>query len=292
MPAFSRSAAASVLCGLFAAVLFASCYSTPSRDRGSLGDAMDAARDDSQDRSVPSKPRFPYDDPYDDPYDKPFVPVWPSPPVSKPNPPVAKPKQPQVPPSEVEPEEPAEPASIDPVDAETAFGIRYGVSPFVSGDADRIDDVSMLFGFAAGDTELFALLSAKLLEPASGSDLYLSTADNLTMFSIGGEFRRLPFPDRVFLSPWLGFGAEAFIMGWEFRNPLVAGSDTITSDMLGGFLLYPSLGAYLIRNSHASVSVFVLPAVSFFREVTAEGFNNDVFLPMLSCEAGVEILLR
>ena len=80
-------------------------------------------------------------------------------------------------------------------------------------------------------------------------------------------------------------------MGWNPAS-LKAGSDTISSDMIGGLTLYPSLGVYLSRNDFVSVSLFTLPAVSFFREVTAEGFNNDFFLPMLSCQAGLEVMIR
>ncbi|TAH54670.1 MAG: hypothetical protein EWM51_05815 [Treponema sp.] len=265
-------------CGLAAAVLFASCYSTPSRDRGSLSDAMDAARDDSEDRSVPDKPRYsrddPYDNPYDDPWNRPIIPVFPVRPAR-----------------DAGPEEAQSDAVAVSVDL--ILGLRYGISPYVlSNDADRLDDFAFLVGFSGESKELFATLSAKVIEPAAGSRLSLAIDGYPLMLSAGGEFRYLPFQGRTLLSPWIGFGAEVFIMGWEFKNPLQAGSDTITTDALGGINLYPSLGLYLVRNEHVSVSVFALPAASLFREMTAEGFDNDFFSPMLSCQAGVEVLFR
>lgn len=249
-------------------LLSVSCVTGSYRDRGSLSDAMDKARDDNEGSTkVPDRPRNPERD-RDRGHDRGHGrDRWAE-------------------------EDRASAASSAPELNLSSFnyGVRGSTSFVASGDqgSDWACDLVLLAGLSESmDLDLF--LGLKTVTPKAGSDIDLSVDGNLYFFRVGGDLSFYPLPERRFLSPFVTVGLGGFIMGWSFENALYSKSETIKSDSLGGAFLQCGAGLYLYRGERLRLSVGAHPEVYFFGTMTTEGFNNDYFSPMGSVNARVEL---
>lgn len=248
-------------------LLSVSCVTGSYRDRGSLSDAMDKARDDNEgSSSVPDRPRYPERD--RDRYPERDRDRW------------------------VEEDRAASASSSPELNLSSFnYGVRGSTSFMASGDqgSDWACDLVLLAGLSESmDLDLF--LGLKTVTPKTGSDIDLSVDGNLYFFRVGGDVSFYPLPERRFLSPFVTVGLGGFIMAWSFENALYSKSETIKSDSLGGAFLQCGAGLYLYRGERLRLSVGANPEVYFFGTMTTEGFNNDYFSPMGSVNARVELL--
>ncbi len=233
------------------ATLSVSCSSTPTRYRGSLSDAMDKSRDDYEgDRTVPDEPRAPtYPQPESYPaYDY----------------------------SESATAAPMPDGASGP--AEFWIGVRGGNGYYTSRDMEPLADGDVLAGGeTAPNIELDLYAGFRVNRAVSSSSLDSSIKDPLLFLKAGIEGRYSPLPDWPVLSPYLSAGMGGFYMGWNFRTPLISGSDTITSDSIGGFLMHIGAGVYIVRLDRFRVGIGIRPELYLFGAVTGEGFDNDYF---------------
>jgi len=257
---------------LSAATLFAcfflivSCSTTPSRYRGSLSDAMDKAKDDHEgDRSVPDdrlKPDYPRRDA----------------------------------PDRRDPVGPADSAPLPlytegPSDFWLGFRGGNGLGP--DRDIEPLSDGDIFAGGEASPNFEFDLYAGfKAAQAVDGSSLDERIKDPLLFLKAGVEGRYSPFPDWLFMSPYVSAGMGGFYMGWNFRNALTAGSETITSDSVTGLLLNVGAGIYPLRLERFRLGIGIVPEVCLFGPVTGEGFDNDYFDAFSSVKVIAEIAVK
>jgi len=108
-------------------------------------------------------------------------------------------------------------------------------------------------------------------------EVYKSIKHDSFTLNAGIEGRFYPLPKQTFMSPYLMGRIGGMILFWAFQNPLKAGSETISSDSLGGLLLGAGLGLDIIHNKGFKLGVIVIPEVLLFGEETSQGFTNDYF---------------
>lgn len=244
-----------------------SCASSPYRDRGSLGDAMDKARDDHEgSRRVPDRARPPdYDGPrYRGDDDGSYGGASGS----------------------------SGSSDVGSGFSDLSYGIR-GSTSILSYD-DCGPDWAADFVVTANATESLSggvFLGLRSVEPKRGSDLDLSVEGNLYFLRAGVEATYAPIPELRVFCPYFTCGLGGFLMLWEYENAIIAGAERIDSDTLGGVLLFCGVGVYPYRGERLRLSVGLLPEIYFFGSVTNEGFDNDYFSPMTSVSVRFELLL-
>lgn len=250
-----------VIVGAFALFALVSCASSPDRYRGSLSDAMDKARDDNEgSRSVPDYPvrgDYPQDEPEGPSVEDSSVPL-------------------------IAPGE----------DGGLVFGLR-GASVSQSSEAwDASFDGDICAGVGGDEGEFLFYAGVHVADPLPGSGADESIDGSVGFLRAGGELRWFPFPERTYLSPHLDVGMAGFTMGWTFKNPLIAGNETIESDNLGGAILSVGAGVYLARFEHLELGFRVVPEVYLYGDTTSEGFLNDFFAPYGVVKLSWEAYLR
>lgn len=280
-PDFTTFRPVSLAAGLLAAlVLLASCTSSPDRYRGSLSDAMDKARDDNEgSRAVPDYPYPERDDP----------PLLPPPRRGSGkgiavNPPSGDS------PGEGEYSEPL--VNLETVDGSLCFGFR-GAEDLASSDPwEGFFDGDLLLGISTAPGEALLYVGLRGADPLPGTRVAESLDEGVGFLRAGFELRWFPFPERTWASPHLDFGFGGFYMGWTFRNPLIAGGETIEGDNIGGGILSVGAGVSLIRAKHFEAGIRIVPEVYFYDEITSEGFSNDFFDPYGVVKLSWEVLFR
>jgi len=113
--------------------------------------------------------------------------------------------------------------------------------------------------------------------PTQGSSLALSIKDPLFFLWAGIEGRFSPLPELPFFSPYMFGGIGAQSIFWTFKNPIISGSDTISSDGLGGAIMNVGLGVYLLNFERLRLGVNISPELYVFGLLTNQGFDNDFF---------------
>jgi len=249
------------------AVFLSSCSTTPTEYRGSLSDAMDKSKDDHEgDRSVPDgtrEPAYPErqpsggNSPYDEPSDTGAYPA----------------------------------STAGPSDF--WLGFRGGNGLYRDNSMEPLSDGDVLAGAEASPRLEFDLYAGyKAARAVAGSSLDESIKDPLLFLKAGIEGRVSPFPDWLFMSPYLSAGMGGFYMGWNFRNALTAGDETITTDSVTGFLMHVGAGIYPVRLDRFRLGVSIVPETCLFGPVTNEGFDNDYFGSFNSVKVMVEIAVK
>ena len=230
---------------------FFSCSTVPTHYRGSLSDAMDKSRDDYEgDRTVPDAQR---------------APAYPQP--------ERYPAYGYYGPAETSPE-----PGIPSGPSEFWIGIRGGNGYYASRDMEPLADGDIVAG---GETtpniELDLYAGFRVNKAVAGSALDASVKDPLLFLKAGVEGRYSPLPDWPVFSPYLSAGMAGFYMGWNFRNAVYSGYDTITSDSIGGVVMHVGAGIYLLRLERFRIGIAARPELYLFGMVTGEGFDNDYF---------------
>ena len=155
------------------------------------------------------------------------------------------------------------------------FEVRYSV-PF-SGDIRGLTHFT-LTPFSVEDEKIFLglYIGGAIVDLQPGSLPERATED-LWMFETGLTFRWYLNRSHTALSPYLAGSIGFQSLGWDYRNPIVAGGDTIEDDNLGGINGYAGLGVSTKRDSHISFFAEVGVGGTGFGKTTREGFDNDVF---------------
>jgi hypothetical protein len=246
------------------------CLSS-GRDRGSLSGAMEKSRDDHEgDRTVPdgrrdSEPDWDFPDFDDDDDDRWY--------------------------SGNDSDEHGDMAIREPVnlDSTTWVSVRGSSDPVTTSDIAATANTEILIGLAFKRSEIYLYCGAMVAFPREGSDLAASVEGMPTFVEFGLETRFKLFEGNRALNPWIGLGIGGFVMFWEFRNPLISGSDTITNDFLEGLKVSGGLGIYPVQTNSFRLGVNLMPEFYIYELVTYEGFDNDFFDPFFSVRLGVEL---
>ena len=119
-------------------------------------------------------------------------------------------------------------------------------------------------------------LGGGAVEFESGSLADVAT-DDPWMFDIGLTYRRYLNHERTGFSPYITGSLGYELLLWDYRNPIVAGGETITGDQLGGVQGSVGFGVTTRRDSYLSFFGEVGIGATIFCETTGEGFDNDVF---------------
>lgn len=228
-----------------------SCTTTSTKDRGSLSDAMDKARDDyPEERELPSEPRN--NDEWDREDDRDYY----------------------------------EDDWEDDQDGEYVYytgptamylGARGGNALYSYPYFDSLFDSELLLGTGLEKTEFLFFGGIKAVTAREDSAIKDSIDEGVIFLRGGVEGRYYPFPSWPVFSPYLLAQAGGLYMYWSFKNPLDAGSETITSDSVGGMILAAGAGINLINTDTFRLGAAWIPEVHFFYSETHEGFENDVF---------------
>ncbi len=256
---------------LTASVISVSCVSAPERDRGSLSDAMDKARDDHEgSRSVPDEPAGKNDMPEG---------AWIVDPPRRHDRDRGNDSQ-------------REPLIQGSTSDTLSFGFRSSVSLASSEDWASPLDMDMLLGSSGDSMGLFGYLGLRVVDPGESSPLSASIKDSAGIVRAGFQFRWYPLSYREYLSPLIDFSIGGFTMGWTYRNALTAGNDTILGDSLGGLHLALGAGVSIVRGTRAEFSVRLVPEAYLFGDKTDEGFTNDFFKPLGVLKLEGELIFR
>lgn len=245
-------------------ILFSTaCTTSSTHNRGSLSSAMDKSRDDYEDeRDVPDEEIPDYDnedqndedDYYDDSND-------------------------------YSPAGNTGPSSLQLL-------LRGGKSP-VGGPyfSDSLNG-EILVGDASDHWGVYLTAGFNVLKLNPDHNVSDSIEDKPLALNAAVEGRYYLIKDMKFFSPYILGRIGGFIFFWEFKNPLVSGSDTIYNDSLGGFLLGGGAGVDLYRGDIFSISASVIPEWYVFGEQTSQGFTNDYFGSQGFVRWGVESGIR
>jgi hypothetical protein len=164
------------------------------------------------------------------------------------------------------------------VPSEFWLGFRGGNGYYNSNDMEPLADGEISAGGEVSEQlEIDLFAGFKVTQAVAGSDLDASVKDAQLFLKAGLEGRYSPLPGWPVMSPYVSAGAGSFLMGWNFRNALSSGSDTITSDSITGFMASVGAGVYLLNLEHFRVGIGVQPEMYLFGTMTAEGFDNNVF---------------
>ncbi len=142
---------------------------------------------------------------------------------------------------------------------------------------DSLYDGEMLFGFGMDHTEVFLFGGIKAVTAQEDSSLKESIEDGVLFLRGGIEGRYYPFPDLQVFSPYVLAQAGGMYMYWSFKNPIEAGSETITNDSVAGLMLGAGAGIDLIHTKLFRLGAAWIPEAYLFYSETQEGFENDVF---------------
>jgi hypothetical protein len=124
------------------------------------------------------------------------------------------------------------------------------------------------------------------LQPGSLPD---RAVNDTWMFEAGLTYRRYLNSSWNALSPYIAASAGLVALSWSYRNPVMAGGDTIDSDSLNGAEGSIAIGISTRRDSHFSVFGELGIGGTLFSWETNQGFDNNVFhnFGFLSAKAGV-----
>ncbi|QEN04059.1 hypothetical protein EW093_04860 [Thiospirochaeta perfilievii] len=207
-------------------LLFNSCVTSSNHNRGSLSDALNKAKDDSNDRYVEDEPDndWYYEEPNNS-NDGWFF-------NDRNNQDVG-----------------VRIDSQNPVDPEPFFIIfREGSSVLNGPYFDQSIGGELLFGGSEEEYNLFFYVGLDMLDPDMTNDILEGVnKDSLFMFTGGIELRYYPMNNLKFLSPYILGRLGGALLSFEFKNSLFDGTESIHSDSLGGFTLDAGLGVDIIH---------------------------------------------
>ncbi len=259
-----------------------SCVTSSSRNRGSLSDAMEKARDDYPDkREVPSEPNrnFPSDSYRNDPYYN--DPFYKNPRYSEPNY------------NDPFPVMPAENSDYKPVQKDMFTILRVG-STILSGPfAKSSFNTELLVGDDYSNDSLFLYGKLQIIELESNHQISKSLHPNPIILSGGVEYRIYPLKEQQIFSPYLLGRAGGIFLFWDYKNKLYDEDQiSIESDVLGGITLSLGVGLDIFKTDKFRIGLTLIPSGYLYGNQTIQGFYNDYFTPsgdlLLSGEIGIK----
>ena len=252
------------LCLICAVLVLSACTTSSPRNRGSLSDAMDKSRDDyEKEREVPDDP-----DPWWGDEDE-------------------EEQEEQAPRNENQQDGNTSPGTFTSLMILARGGYEFSGKPFF----DEGYDGELLLGTRISpkvEAYLYAGFNVQKTDPSH--KVSESIKGDVVNLGAGIEGRFYPLPNLTYFSPYLLGRVGGFLMLWKFQNPLIAGGETIESDILGGVMAGVGAGVDLIRSEDFKLGIVIIPEISVYGDETEEGFTNDVFnsqrITRICAEAG------
>ena len=129
-----------------------------------------------------------------------------------------------------------------------------------------------------------------LVDFKSGS-LPARAVDQTWMLETGLTVRHYLNSSRTAFSPYLAASAGYALLYWDYRNPVIAGGDTISSDCLSAVEGSIVFGISTRRDKWVTLFGEAGIGGTVFWNTTNQGFDNDVFhsFGFLSVKAGLSV---
>ena len=140
-------------------------------------------------------------------------------------------------------------------------------------------------GWKVEDNGKFSFYGGVEHAPVKETDEFSSSLrDGTTIGRLGLEIKYLTSPDYTFLGHYFSLGLGTNLMGWSYKNPLVAWDDygneeLIYNDMLQGYEIYIGTGVNIFNPYKVKLGTEVTAGVILWDWTTMEGFDNDLFSP-------------
>ena len=135
----------------------------------------------------------------------------------------------------------------------------------------------ILLGEKFNRWEIYLFAGFDHLTTTPSHSLSLSIEEDAYSVNAGLEGRFYFLPEQNVFSPYLLTRMGGAYLFWTFQNPLIAGNDTISSDILSGFLLGIGAGVDLYHGENFKLGMNIIPEACFYGEETSRGFTNDYF---------------
>ncbi len=133
-------------------------------------------------------------------------------------------------------------------------------------------------------------------------DFSKSLSGGIFMLNIGFERKYYTTSSHTFLGNYFSFGAKAQWMFLEYKNPLeIEEYDedgnfiervTVSNDILFGLDLNVTAGLNFMQFEKFKIGAEVTPGVIIWWITTFEGFDNDVFSPMVYLKANFTLQFK
>lgn len=167
--------------------------------------------------------------------------------------------------------------------------VRYSIPS--GNDFERLTHFSLMPATFEDEQEFGAIyVGGAGVEYQSGSLADLATR-RPWMLEAGLVYRRYFNHARTGFSPYVTASAGYQLFGWTYRNPIVVGGETVTSDALHGAQGYLGLGITTRRASAFGAFAEIGVGGTAFANHTTEGFDDDVFdrFGFVSFKAGLSV---
>jgi hypothetical protein len=142
---------------------------------------------------------------------------------------------------------------------------------------DSLYDAEILLGYGEEHVAVMLYGGLKAVKAKKNSELRESIEEGVLFLRAGVEARYYPMYWWQVFSPYVLAQLGGVYMYWSFQNPLDAGSETITSDSVGGLAAAVGAGVDLIHLEGFHLGVACIPEAYLFTSETQKGFENDVF---------------
>lgn len=161
------------------------------------------------------------------------------------------------------------------------FGFSGGVGPMKSEDFDPMTRAGIFAGTYIGSHLRWELHIGGSWAPIQDtSELDKSLKDGVFLFNAGLDLKAFLASRKVFLTPYIIFGAAYNHMWWNYENPIITfDGETIHGDNLEGYEIHAGAGLQLAQTNHFQVGAEVVPSLIIWEGATGRGFENDVFDP-------------
>ena len=129
---------------------------------------------------------------------------------------------------------------------------------------DSLYDAELLLGYGEEHVAIFLYGGIKAVKAKKNSELRESIDEGVLFLRAGVEARYYPIYEWRVFSPYVLAQLGGLYMYWSFKNPLDAGTETITSDSVGGLAAGIGAGVDLIHLEGFHLGIACIPEAYLF----------------------------
>lgn len=157
------------------------------------------------------------------------------------------------------------------------FGIESDYQLIMFGDFSRAIGSNLTLGMNDDEIALFLKAGVVWLDTESRNHTYEKLNGGLLGVNAGLEFRKHLTSVKNLTYFDLVIDTNLSLMAWTYKNPISSMGDTITSDSITKFSLGAGPGVCIGKTLYLDSTV----GFNLFSPYTSQGFDNDVFHPYL-----------
>ncbi len=125
--------------------------------------------------------------------------------------------------------------------------------------------------------------------PIQKTDTLSRSIDGVTLLGAALRLDWYATPPYTFLGLYFFAGAGVDFMLWSYKNPIISQGSSISSDALSGLDLFVGAGINIVQTKNFQLGFEVRPGFAVWIGQTSEGFDNNVFDPLLYVKFGPEL---